>query len=71
MEESGDGGGCDENLDEKPGQAWPRERGSRGRSSSSRWAARGAGSSTWAGNGLVSEDHAAQTRHRVTRYAVL
>ena len=41
------------------GRQWPRERGSRGRRGSSRWVARGAGSSTWAGNGLVSEDHAA------------
>ena len=49
------------------GRQWPRERGSRGRSGSSRWAACGAGSSTWAGNGLVSEDHAAVPRS-VTRY---
>ena len=40
------------------GRQWPRERGSRARLGSSRWVARGAGSSTWAGNGLVSEDHA-------------
>ena len=40
------------------GRQWPRERGSRGRSGSLRGRRCGAGAGTWAGNGLVSEDHA-------------
>ena len=55
LEETGDGGGCDE---KGLGRQWPRERGSRGRSGSSRGQSCGAGADTWAGNGLVSEDHA-------------
>jgi hypothetical protein len=52
------------------GRQWPRERGSRGRSGSLRGAARGAGAGTWAGNGLVSEDHAVPRSpwRRLTRY---
>ena len=40
------------------GRQWPRERGSRGRSGSLRGGRCGAGADSWAGNGLVSEDHA-------------
>jgi hypothetical protein len=45
-------------LREGLGRQWPRERGSRGRSGSLRGRRCGAGAGTWAGNGLVSEDHA-------------